>query len=47
MTQETLSKMPRVLFICTGNTARSQMAQVLLQQRAPDRKIQAWLRSLA
>jgi len=37
MTQETLSKMPRVLFICTGNTARSQMAQVLLEQSAPDR----------
>jgi len=37
MTQETTSKKPRVLFICTGNTARSQMAQVLLEQRAPDR----------
>ncbi|GHF60126.1 arsenate reductase [Deinococcus metalli] len=28
---------PRVLFICTGNTARSQMAQVLLEHRAGDR----------
>ena len=37
MTQEITSKKPRVLFICTGNTARSQMAQVLLEQRAPDR----------
>ncbi|MGY2895995.1 arsenate reductase ArsC [Deinococcus sp. UYEF24] len=37
MTQENTSKKPRVLFICTGNTARSQMAQVLLEQRAPDR----------
>ncbi len=37
MTQETTSKQPRVLFICTGNTARSQMAQVLLEHRAPDR----------
>lgn len=30
-------KKPRVLFICTGNTARSQMAQVLLEHRAGDR----------
>jgi len=37
MPQETVSKKPRVLFICTGNTARSQMAQVLLEQSAPDR----------
>ena len=37
MTQEQTPKKPRVLFICTGNTARSQMAQVLLEQRAPDR----------
>ena len=34
--QDGLSK-PRVLLICTGNTTRSQMAQVLLEQRAPDR----------
>lgn len=37
MTQQDGFKKPRVLFICTGNTARSQMAQVLLEQRAPDR----------
>ena len=37
MTQETMPRKPRVLFICTGNTARSQMAQVLLEQCAPDR----------
>lgn len=30
-------KKPRVLFICTGNTARSQMAQVLLEHRSGDR----------
>jgi len=28
---------PSVLFICTGNTARSQMAQVLLEHHAGDR----------
>ncbi len=28
---------PRVLFICTGNTARSQMAQALLERRSGDR----------
>lgn len=37
MTQENMSRKPRVLFICTGNTARSQMAQVLLEHQAPDR----------
>jgi len=47
MTQETVSKKPLVLFTCTGHTARSQMAQVLLKQPAPDRKIQDRLRALA
>ena len=37
MTQQDGFKKPRVLFICTGNTARSQMAQVLLEHHAPDR----------
>lgn len=37
MTQQDGFKKPRVLFICAGNTARSQMAQVLLEQRAPER----------
>lgn len=32
----TPTKKPRVLFICTGNTARSQMAQALLEHRAGD-----------
>ena len=44
MTQETVFKKPRVLFM---NIARSQMAQVRLERRAPDRKIQDWLRLLA
>ena len=37
MTRQGGLRKPRVLFICTGNTARSQVAQVLLEQRAPDR----------
>lgn len=43
MTQPTAEKSatpvrkPRVLFICTGNTARSQMAQALLERHAGDR----------
>ena len=37
MTQQDGFKKPRVLFICAGNTARSQMAQVLLEQRASER----------
>ncbi|BDP41025.1 protein-tyrosine-phosphatase [Deinococcus aetherius] len=31
------SRPPSVLFICTGNTARSQMAQVLLEHHAGER----------
>lgn len=37
MTQQDGPRKPRVLFVCTGNTARSQMAQVLLEHQAPDR----------
>jgi arsenate reductase len=37
MTQQEGLRKPGVLFVCAGNTARSQMAQVLLEQYAPDR----------
>lgn len=32
-----MTKRPSVLFICTGNTARSQMAQVLLEHHGQQR----------
>lgn len=36
-TDSATARPPSVLFICTGNTARSQMAQVLLEHHAGDR----------
>ncbi|KQR25692.1 arsenate reductase ArsC [Deinococcus sp. Leaf326] len=37
MTQNDPTSKPRVLFICSGNTARSQMAQVLLEHHGGER----------
>ena len=37
MTQQESLRKPRVLFVCPGNTARSEMVQVLLEKRASDR----------
>ena len=38
MTEPTqTTRKPRVLFLCTGNTARSQMAQALLEKYAGDK----------
>lgn len=37
MTETSSARKPRVLFLCTGNTARSQMAQALLEKQAGDK----------
>lgn len=36
-----MSKTPRVLLVCTGNTCRSPMAEVFLRQQQPDWEIQS------